>query len=578
MKLHRIEVIFLIVVIAITTVFVYMTFHRSSIPLEHTPLSELKELLNSSSRPLYFLFSEGMELSDYLSAKEISRTLENFTQFEYKYHAGDEYVDPNGFPKLEAIRSEDFVVLVGGPSTQAPVKYYEDTKQSPIALKENSTHAWWETREGQVISETVHTYKKLDAQRDVFLVEFFKDKYNRNILILYGYGWRGTMLATLHFCRVIFPQISNYDKPYYIYNWVDSSDDDQTFTDETEGSQKYAVIQATVVSPTNETIIRLFADAVHSRGLKMTWYVSKFNMEQPIFSLIKSYTSYGDNIELSFGSLFFSELEPEKRLYYVDESMEAFKKAFGNYPSMVQSYYIDAYTLSYISLWYPSVKGTITFVNHEVFGDQFKSAGAYYMPYYPSRYNTLVPSEGKDKINIVALPFIQRDITNSILNQSILYNLCPQDGLLVVKDWRLYFRRLFAAFINGWDQFGLAIYLVDLTWPYIPMEVMEEDLAQIQFEVESGNCTNVLDTNFVKWFRSKFEDSPNYRWAYKDPEKESFSSEWYFTPAVRIGYLNGYLFEMVVYPSKTYEGGYAKKISLYDNSLFLLFENKEHDG
>ncbi|MDH5448163.1 MAG: hypothetical protein OEX01_04060 [Candidatus Bathyarchaeota archaeon] len=578
MKLRHVLVGFIMVTIAITTVFAYLTFQRRSTPIEHTPLSELKELLSSSSGPPYFLYPEGMELSDYLSAKEISRTFEDFLHiraFEYNYQVGDEYIDSRGLPKLEAIHQGNLVVLVGGPSTQAAVKYYEDTKETLVVSKENATHFWLETREGVVIPETLHTFENLDAHHDVFLVEFFKDKCDRYILILYGYGWRGTMLATLHFNRVIFPQISDYDESYYIYNWVDSSDINQTLTDEAEGGQKYSVIQASVVSFANETIIRSFADAVHSRGLRMTWYVSKLNMEQTIFSLIKSYASYGDKIELSFGNIFFNELEPEKRLYYVDESMEAFKKAFGDYPSMVQSYYIDAYTLSYISLWYPSVKGAITFVNHEVFGDQFKSAGAYYMPYYPSRYNTLVPGEGRDKINIVAFPFFQRDITNSILNRRIVYNLSPQDGLMIVKDWRPYFRRLFAAFINGWDQFGLAIYLIDLTWPFIPLEVIEEDLAQIQFEIESGNCTNVLDTNFVKWFRSEFEDSPNYRWAYEDPEQESFSSEWYFSPAVRIGYLNEFMFEMVVYPSKTYEAGYARKISPYDNSLFMLFGDKE---
>lgn len=263
-------------------------------------------------------------------------------------------------------------------------------------------------------------------------------------------------------------------------------------------------------------------------------------------------------------------MEPKKRLEHVDRYVAVFRNIFGFDPVLVEAYYIDAYTLSYIDFYYPSVKGCIGYVNHEVFCDNFKSAGAYYMPYYPSKYSALVPSNStENKLDIVMLPFIHRDITNCVIKKSVLYSLNPQDGYTTVGNWSLYFRRFLYAFIDGWDQFGLALYLIDLTYPYVPMKVIEEDLDRIRDVVQSRKCSNVLDLEFVEWFRSKFEMSPHYRWVYRDPISETFSSVWYFTPVNRTGYVDGRLFEFSSFVSG-YEECFMDSVRPYDNSMHLL--------
>jgi len=331
---------------------------------------------------------------------------------------------------------------------------------------------------------------------------------------------------------------------------------------------KYVSVQAVVHrAEVDQNVLKWFADSCHSRGLNVTWYVNPVNLNETIISLLKTYSSLGDDAELSFGSIFFNEMNPEKRLEHVDSYVTAFRNVFGFDPALVEAYYIDAYTLSYIDSHYPSVKGSVGYVNHEIFCDNFKSAGAYYMPYYPSKYNALVPSnDTKNKLDVVMLPFIHRDVTNCVIKESVNYNLNPQDGYPTVGDWSLYFRRLLYAFIDGWDQFGLALYLIDLTYPYIPMKVIEEDLDRIRDIVQLRKCSNVLDSEFVEWFRLKFEMSPNYKWVYRDPISEDFSSVWYFTPVNRTGYVDGRLFEFSSFINEP-EKCFGDAVFPYDNSM-----------
>jgi len=535
-----------------------------------TSLSDVNKILNAPVRNVYFLYAENSE-HNVPSGKIFLNMCRNLPQNEYQYKLDDNLVDTNGFVLPNAVGTGRYIVLFGGPFAQPCVKYYEEFGEAPLVFRENDTYVWWETKEGDVVKEAFARLE-FDEHHDIFVVEFFFDRFGRGVFIAYGYGQWGTLLAGLYFRDVIYPRISEYTKAYYIFKWFDA--DNNGFPEVNEivnVSVKYVSIQAVIHrAEIDQNLVEWFANASHSRSLKVTWYVNPANLNETIISLLKSYISLGDDVELSFGSIFFNEMKPEKRLEHVDSYVAAFRNAFGFDPVLVEAYYIDAYTLGYIDSHYPSVKGAVGYVNHEVFCDNFKSAGAYYMPYYPSKYNALVPSNSsEDKLDIVMLPFVHRDITNDILQKSVLYNLNPQDGYHILNDWRIYFKRLLNAFLDGWDQFGLAPYIVDLTYSYIPVDVIEEDLKQIQDSIQLEEASNVLDTEFVEWFRSEFDSSPSYRWIYKDPISESFTSAWYFTPERRVGFIDGQLSEYRKYVHGEYENSYYVVMRPYDNSMPL---------
>jgi hypothetical protein len=527
-------------------------------------LTQIHGILNSPANSIYFMYYKKSSSNDSLAAKTLLNMCKN-PQAEIHYELNDTWVDPNGYPKPDKIDPGKYIVLFGGPYSQPCVKHYEQTGQDRITFKCNSSHIWWETRKKEILGKTPRF--ELDEQHDVFVMKSFVDDYGRRVLISYGYGWKGTIAASLY-CRTIYEKSSKYNKSYYVFHWADWNNNLLPDRDEiVEKKLKYVCIQSSFSEADLERV-QWFADACHSRGLKVTWYPDEkaLHKEESI-SLLGNFSTLGDMIGLSFGQTFFNQMDPSERLEHVNKCMTTFRDTFGYCPFIVQSYYIDAYTLNYISKQYPTVKAAIAYVNHEASCDRFKSAGSYYMPYYPSKNNTLVPSSNEEKIDIVALPYIHRDVTNCILHQHVNYNLNPQDGYKVSKNWTNYFRGLFQAYAEGWDLFGLALYLIDLAYHDLPAELIEQDLSYIQEQVQSGKCSNILDTEFVAWFRSEFRKTPSYRWVYRDPDNRSCLWEWRFTPYYRTGYVNGEVYEVRTYCGKGLEACYDGAMLPYDNSM-----------
>lgn len=554
-------------------------FSSRTPPSKHTAenFSAIMNLLSAKAGDVYFMYP-GNNPSDHVAYDTVMNMCTNRPQIECYYTVDDPYVDSSGCPRPNVITNGKYMVFIGGPFSQECVKYYENTLQAPCKLEYNGTHIWWQTANGTFLNDTFIEISELDEHHDMSLLEYFVDEDGRGVFICYGYGWRGTWIAVEYLSKEILPNISQYTKSFYIFKWTDKNND--TFPDISEVSEdspKYATIQVTLQSTVNQTKLQWFANACHSRGLRVTWYIGIYSMESSVNALLKQYMTSGDSVQLSFGygasgtDAFFNKMTPEARLNYVDRCMDSFKRAFDSYPTIVQAYYLDAYTLTYISLRYSSVKGAVALCNHEVFTDDFKSAGAYYMPYYPSKYNTLCPNTGsEDKIDIVMMSYIQRDVVNCILKEKVGYNLDPQDGYPVVSNWRQYFPRLFNAFVDGWDQFGLAFYTIDLTYHYVPFQVIEEDLSYIKSQIQNGKVVNVVDSEFVDWFRHSFHDSPCYKWEYTDPEGDMSKFVWSFSPQQRVGFVNGTKFEQRQYSSRVYEGCFDKAIIPYDNSASLV--------
>lgn len=565
----------LCVVIIVVAVLVDVNIRNNVFEPATSSLSEVEKVFDAPSNTVYFMHPEDNP-GDQVVYDIIMNACKNPTQAEIFYKLNDLYADSEGCPRPNVFPRGKSLVFIGGPYSQPSVKYFEQTQQAPYSFAINSSHIWWEEKDGNLSAQTAFPISELDEHHDVFLLEFFLDDYGRNILVLYGFGWRGTWIAAEYLSKVILSNASKYQETAYVFRWTDSNNDGIPTIDEvSEASFKFVSIQATLQSTVNITRLEWFAQNAHLRGLKVTWYIGIYSLENSVISILKSCIAQGDSVQLSFGygagstNAFFNRMDPEERLKYVDRCMGMFKRAFGYHPLSIESYYIDARTLSYISLRYPSVKSAIAYVNHEVSTDEFRSAGAYYMPYYPSKRNTLLPSVGDEKTEIVVMPFIQRDLGNSILGKSVNYGMSPQDGYKVVGNWTRYFSNLFNAYIEGWDQFGLALYLIDLTYAYLPLKTVEEDLTYIKSQIDKGVCTNILDTEFFAWFRVKFHESPSYRWIYRDPENVSRKFEWFFTTEERVGYIDEQLIESRVYDHQRYEECLEKEMNPYDNSFPL---------
>jgi hypothetical protein len=528
-------------------------------------IEDLKRMIDAPKGDLFFLYWANSSL-DMLAAKAFYDACKN--PLEVFYELGDENIDETGCPRPEAFSTGKYLVLFGGPSVQPTVKYYEDAKATLVLISTiNSTHVAYTTSHGEIIGKNIINVLEFDEHHDTLMMEFFIDGYGRKVFICYGWQWQGTLAAATYIVKKIIPHIDQYHCPFYIFRWIDTNNDYLPETDEVLGEkQEYVSVQAVLHRAADPNVAKWFADACHSRGISITWYVTPEDNGK-LASILKEFMNQGDDIELSLGPIFFNQMRPEERMQLVNEYLTNFKRQFEFYPTLIEAYYIDAFTLNYIASCFPFIKGAVGYVNHEEFCDELKTAGAYYMPYYPSRFNALVPGKGEDKTPIVMLPFAHRDISNNILHRDVRYNLSPQDGTSVVGNWTTYFENLFRAYLNGWDQFGLAFYLIDLTYEPLPKGIIEKNLDFIRTQIESQNCRSILDKDFVKWFSETYTDSPCYRWIYDDPIQNDFSSVWYFTDKERVGRIVGRLSETRRFTDGIQEECYNEPVYVYDNSF-----------
>mgnify|MGYP001113141761 CR=1 FL=1 len=117
-----------------------------------TSLSDVNKILNAPVRNVYFLYAENSE-HDVPSGKIFLNMCRNLPQNEYQYKLDDNLVDTNGFVLPNAVGTGRYIVLFGGPFAQPCVKYYEEFGEAPLVFRENVTHIWWETKEGDVIKD-----------------------------------------------------------------------------------------------------------------------------------------------------------------------------------------------------------------------------------------------------------------------------------------------------------------------------------------------------------------------------------------------------------------------------------------
>jgi len=115
------------------------------------------------------------------------------------------------------------VILFGGPIVNAPVNYYEKNRIALLYYKSENDKGYWFLRDGTRIDETEITP---NSKSDMFVVEAFMDDNGNKILIVYGYGWKGTFAGGKFFKFVIQPNIDNYTGSYYIFKWNDSNSND----------------------------------------------------------------------------------------------------------------------------------------------------------------------------------------------------------------------------------------------------------------------------------------------------------------------------------------------------------------
>jgi hypothetical protein len=59
----------------------------------------------------------------------------------------------------------------------------------------------------------------------MFVIEVYRDGDSRNMMLCYGFGWKGTYAAGKYLHNIIYPNIASYNVGWVIVKWQDTNGD-----------------------------------------------------------------------------------------------------------------------------------------------------------------------------------------------------------------------------------------------------------------------------------------------------------------------------------------------------------------
>ncbi len=237
--------------------------------------------------------------------------------------------------------------------------------------------------------------------------------------------------------------------------------------------------------------------------------------------------------------IFLSGYSQPDRLKLIDAYMKLFYDTFGYYPNVVGAWHLDAYSLEYLSNHYSVVTAVICDEQYNT--DRYRLWGGYLgSPYFPSKYNFLVPATGRDdRINLVLTKWAQRDPFNFYGNR-VESNYSVQ-----VNDYSFFgfstkfFKDLITTYSNG--DFN------EFTQTNIGLE-NDYNLKQYKNEVKNSyqslraieaknNLVFIPSADFAQWMQTHYTfTNPAYFFKTDDiTGKKSGTVYWYQNPFYRIG-------------------------------------------
>jgi len=135
-------------------------------------------------------------------------------------------------PLLIAINGNIKSMDISWHAIHACIRYHEDSHigsqdgnwLAPVRFAENTSHYWFENQTYAVVGMLPISAVR-NGHEDMFVIDVFPDGDN-TVLIIYGFDWKGTWAGGIYFEEVMLENLSDYEKQYYIFHWVDDSGQD----------------------------------------------------------------------------------------------------------------------------------------------------------------------------------------------------------------------------------------------------------------------------------------------------------------------------------------------------------------
>jgi outer membrane protein assembly factor BamB len=122
------------------------------------------------------------------------------------------------------------LISFGGPFVNPVVAYAESAAtptgdRAPVMFYQNAGTCYFQFRNGTSILEASLPSSAINNNRDMFVIEVYRDGDGRNEMLCYGFGWKGTYAAGKYFETEIYSNLNSYPYSWIIVLWFDTNGD-----------------------------------------------------------------------------------------------------------------------------------------------------------------------------------------------------------------------------------------------------------------------------------------------------------------------------------------------------------------
>lgn len=286
--------------------------------------------------------------------------------------------------------------------------------------------------------------------------------------------------------------------------------------------------------------------------------------------------------------IFLSGYSQPDRIRLIDAYMKFFYDTFGYYPRVVGAWHLDAYSLEYLNTHYSVISAVIC--DEQYSTDNYRLWGGYLgSPYFPSKFNFLVPATGRDdRVNLVLTKWAQRDPfnyygTGSASNYSTQVNDYTAEGQKTD-----FFVKLLEEYSHGdFNEFTQTNIGLENTYS-LPQYKKEIKSMYQTLRANEGkdNLRFISSEQFAQWMQIRYSfTNPAFFFKTNDPTgKQTGTIYWYQNPFYRIGIRSDLgkteIIDFRIYNAKEGENYYqTKNVSrtLY-SEVFALVDSVKYPG
>ena len=164
-------------------------------------------------------------VSDWLASMAVSTKLLSLTE---GLDTNSDFVNQTSGKPLGDVNTG--IVSFGGPIVNPIVKYAESdstplSDRAPIRFHDEAGMFYFQHSNGSSIPGANLPVSVINNNEDMFVIEIYRDGDARNVMLCYGFGWKGTYAAGKYFDKVMYPSLAIQSKAWVIVEWDDTNGD-----------------------------------------------------------------------------------------------------------------------------------------------------------------------------------------------------------------------------------------------------------------------------------------------------------------------------------------------------------------